>query len=190
MEHPSTPRIAPLGEDERDERARELLSGVDRGAPGVSSSLNIFTTLLRHPRLFRRWVTFGGVLLDGALPARDRELLILRTAIHCGSDYEWGQHLRLARSAGISDAEIARVVEGPDAGWSEHESALLRAADELHEKSCISERTWTTLARVFDERQLIEVPMVVGQYHLVAFTLNSLGVEREPGVEGLPTSAP
>jgi hypothetical protein len=28
--------------------------------------------------------------------------------------------------------------------------------------------------------------MVIGQYHLVAFTLNSLGVEREPGVEGLP----
>jgi hypothetical protein len=28
--------------------------------------------------------------------------------------------------------------------------------------------------------------MVVGQYHLVAFTLNSLGVQREQGVAGFP----
>ena len=33
---------------------------------------------------------------------------------------------------------------------------------------------------------MIEVCMVVGQYHLVAFTLNALGVEREPGVDGFP----
>ncbi|OWY58966.1 carboxymuconolactone decarboxylase, partial [cyanobacterium TDX16] len=38
----------------------------------------------------------------------------------------------------------------------------------------------------YSEAQLIEICMVVGQYHLVAFTLNSLGVEREPGVAGFP----
>ena len=38
----------------------------------------------------------------------------------------------------------------------------------------------------YDERQVMEVPMLVGQYHMVAFALNSLGVQREPGVPGLP----
>lgn len=166
------PRIPPLPPAERDERARELLAG-------VGSDLNIFTTLVRHPRLFRRWVAFGGVLLTGLLPARDRELLILRTAHRCGADYEWVQHVRIALDAGVSAEEVDRVAAGPGAGWSDHDAALLRAVDELHDGQRIGEATWATLAATYDEAQLIEVCMVVGQYHMVAFTLNSLGVEVE-----------
>src|SRR5205807_1946419 len=61
---------------------------------------------------------------------------------------------------------------------------LPRAADELHDGACIGDDTWSVLAAHLDERQLIEVPMLIGHYHLVAFTLNSLGVRREPGVPG------
>jgi alkylhydroperoxidase family enzyme len=61
---------------------------------------------------------------------------------------------------------------------------LLRAADELHDDSCITDATWAALRERYDEKQLIEVPMVIGQYHLVSFTLNSLGIQLEPGVEG------
>ena len=151
--------------------------------------LNIFATLARHPRLFRKWSDFGGWLLyAGELPARDREILILRTGFRCGSEYEWGQHVAIGRMAGLSDEEIAAVATGPGAGnWTDLEATLLRAADELHDQSRISDETWAALAKEYDDRQLIEVCMVVGQYHLVAFTLNSLGVEREEGVPGLPT---
>jgi len=152
------------------------------------AELNIFATLARHPRLFKRWSAFGGTLLyGGELPERDRELLILRTAWNCRADYEWGQHARIARAAGLSDEEIARVATGPgEPGWDPLEATLLQAADELHRHAVISDATWAALAERYDERQLIEVCMLVGQYHLVAFTLNSLRVEREPGVEGLP----
>jgi len=181
---PSAPRIAPLPEAEWDESARTLLDQAS-----VSGAVNIFTTLIRHRRLFRRWTPFGGVLLTGKLPARDRELLILRTGWLCQSSYEWGQHVRLAEAAGLSDEEIQRVPEGPDAaGWSDLEATLLRAADELHADACISDATWAGLASAYTVEQLIEVPMLVGQYHLVSFTLNSLGVQREPGVVGLPGS--
>jgi alkylhydroperoxidase family enzyme len=182
--HPGSPRIPPLAEDERDEQVNELLAPIRvEGA-----DLNIFATLVRHPRLFRRWSGFGGFLLyRGELPARDRELLILRTAWNTRAEYEWGQHVRIARAADVSDGEISRVVEGPDApGWSAPEAALVRAADELHRESTISDTTWGVLAENYDEHQLIEICMVVGQYHLVAFTLNALGVEREPGVPGFP----
>jgi alkylhydroperoxidase family enzyme len=179
---PPAPRIPPLAAAELDEQARELLGGVD---PGATAS-NIFATLVRHPGLFRKWLPFGGKMLAGRLSARDRELAILRTGWLCRSDYEWGQHVLLARRAGITDAEIERVRQGPDApGWSEVEAALLRATDELHDGACIGDATWAILAAHYDERQLIEVPMLVGEYHLVAFTLNSLGVQREPGVPGL-----
>ena len=128
---------------------------------------------------------FGGKLLAGKLPARERELLILRTGWRCQSVYEWGQHVLIGRRAGLTDEDIARLKDGPDApGWDPFDAALVRAADELHDDGCITDATWAALRERYDDAQLIEVPMVVGQYHLVSFTLNSLGVQREPGVPG------
>jgi alkylhydroperoxidase family enzyme len=181
---PDAPRVPPLRAEEKDNQARELL---DEFQLPNAEAVNIFDTLVRHPGLFRRWMPFAGKLLTGKLPARDRELLILRTAWHCRSPYEWGQHVRLAKAAGISDDEIQRVVAGPDEhDWAPFDRTLLSAADELHSDACITDRTWAALAERYDERQLIEVPMLVGHYHMVAFALNSLGVQREPGVADLP----
>src|SRR5438874_11771657 len=181
---PDKPRIAPVLPEERDEQQQELLGGV--GAL-TGPATNIFDTLVRHPGLFRRWLPFGGKLLAGKLPARDRELLILRTAWRCRAEYEWGQHVLIAKSSGVTEDEIARSRLGAGDGWSDFDAALLRAVDELHDDGCISDGTWRTLATRYDERQLIEVPMLVGHYHMIGFTLNSLGVQREPGVPGFQT---
>jgi alkylhydroperoxidase family enzyme len=186
MAHPL--RVPPLPPAARDERTEAMLA--ELRVPGAEGrDLNIFATLARHPRLLKRWSQFGGVLLyGGLLPARERELLILRTAWHCKADYEWGQHVRIGKGAGLTDAEIAALSQDVDAHpWSAEDAALLRAADELHAGAHIGDETWAALAARWDEPQLIELCMVVGQYHLVAFTLNSLGVQREDGVEGLPS---
>jgi alkylhydroperoxidase family enzyme len=176
------PRIPPLPADERDERTTELLRGLMGGG-----EMNIFTTLARHPKLLKRWAAFGGTLLAGGdLPAREREILILRTGANCQSHYEWGQHVRIGKDAGLTDDEIRMIFEGPDAGWEADDRALVVAADELHNDSRISDGTWAALRARYDDKQLIELLMVVGQYHLVSFTLNSLGVEREAGVDGFP----
>jgi len=172
------PRIPPLPREGRDPKTAELLEALS-GFNG--SELNIFATLAHHPRLLKRWSAFGGVLLyGGALPPRERELLILRAGYLCRAPYEWGQHVPIGLAAGLTDEEIARVAEGPDAsGWSAPDALLLRATDELHADSRIGDATWADLADQWDPQQLIEICMVVGQYHLVAFTLNSLGVEPE-----------
>jgi alkylhydroperoxidase family enzyme len=152
-----------------------------------AEAINIFATLVRYPGLYRRWMPFAGKLLAGKLPARDRELLILRSAWRCASSYEWGQHVRLAKQAGISAEEIDRISTGSDApGWEPFDRTLVTAVDELHDDACLTDVTWATLASRYDERQMIELPMLVGQYHMLAFALNSLGVQREPGVPGLP----
>jgi 4-carboxymuconolactone decarboxylase len=180
---PTEPRIPPLAEAEQDDQARELLS--QTGGPTVGAT-NIFATFVRHPGLFRRWLPFGGKLMEGKLPARDRELLILRTGWNCRSDYEWAQHVRIARAVGVTADEIERVRSGgkagEDEGWSALDALLMRAADELHADACLSDATWAALADHYDEKQLIELPMLVGHYHLVAFTLNSLGVQVEDDV--------
>ena len=142
----------------------------------------VFTTLGRHPRLFRPWLRFSAtLLLRGELPAADRELVILRTAWRCGSWYEWSQHGLLAPRAGLAAHDVERISEGPTAaGWRPRQRLLLLATDELHDRRVITDRTWEALAVELSERQLIELCLLVGQYEMLAMTLNSLGVEAEP----------
>jgi 4-carboxymuconolactone decarboxylase len=166
------PRVPPLPPAERDEQAEQLLA-----MAGERAELNIFTTLVRNPRVFKRWVPFGHILLNGTLPARDRELLVLRVAHRSASAYEWSHHERIALDVGLDQAEIVAVREGPDrAGWSAFDAALLRAVDELLDDYRISDSTWEVLAGRYDDQLLIEVPMLVGHYTMLAQTLNSLGV--------------
>lgn len=178
----STPRIAPLPSAERDERTAELLASLRFDPDG--EDMNLFATLARHPRLLKRWSAFGGLLLaGGTLSDRDREVLILRTASNCGADYEWGHHLPLGRNAGLTAEEMATLA-GPTAAVVD--TLLVQAADELHADGVIGDETWTALANRYGDQQLIEIPMVVGQYHLVAFTLRSLRIQPEPGVAPIP----
>ncbi|MHB1787405.1 MAG: carboxymuconolactone decarboxylase family protein, partial [Acidimicrobiales bacterium] len=163
---PSSPRIAPLPLDAIDDEASDLLASAS--TPGAPAT-NIFATLVRHPGLFRKWLPFGGKLLSGKLPGREREILILRTGWLCRSEYEWGQHVLIGKAAGLTDEEIKRIQAGPDAGWEPFDATLLRAADELHADNCISDSTWDGLAARYEQRQLIELAMLVGHYHLVAF---------------------
>jgi 4-carboxymuconolactone decarboxylase len=183
-----SPRIPPLPPEEWGDEVKRILDVVPAGVDRRLGDNNIFPTFARHPDLFRAWLPFGGFLLTaGKLPGRDRELLILRTSVLCESSYEWGQHVRISLDGGIEREAIDRVPAGPDAeGWSAHEVALLRAADELHERSRISDDTWNALGETYDDEQLMEAAMVVGHYHMVAFALNSFGVELDEGLEPLP----
>jgi 4-carboxymuconolactone decarboxylase len=184
------PRIPPLAENEADDDTAEILNALPPGAEGSIGEYNIFRTIARHPDLFRSWVPFGGYLLvGGTIPGMERELMILRTAVRCRSSYEWGQHVRISERMGIGRETIDRVIEGPDAsGWTEHESVLIRAVDELHDDARISDSTWSAIAEEYDAAQLIELTMLIGQYHMVAFALNSLGVQLDDGLEALPDS--
>jgi alkylhydroperoxidase family enzyme len=174
------PRIDPLPPDEWSELLRRVLEGMPGG---LERPMNVFTTLARHPDLFEAWIRFGGrLLMGGLIPARDRELAILRTAHNCSSPYEWAQHVPLARASGIEDEEIEALRRPLDEhAWADEDRLLLAAADELHSTSNLSDETWGALSRHYDERQLIELPMLVGHYVMLAGALNSLRVQVEDG---------
>lgn len=143
---------------------------------------NIFTTLGRHRRLFRAWLRFASRLMPfGKLARRDTELVILRTAVNCGNDYEWSHHVVMGQQdAGLTPREIKRVGEGPDAeGWGPRDRILLRAVDELCRDDVISDATWGELANGRSQPDLIEVCLLTGHYRMIAGTLNSLGVRPE-----------
>ena len=180
------PRISPLPPEEWDDETRKLLAGLER----EGRIFNIFATLARHPALLRRWLVFGSHILGkSTLPPRERELAILRMGWLCRAEYEWGHHVTIGKQAGVSDAEIQRVARGPDAeGWDPFERALLRAVDELHHDSFISDATWQSLAARYTTQQLLDLIFTAGQYKLVSMALNSVGVQLEPGYEGLPAT--
>ncbi len=185
-----SPRLSPLPVD-RVGRPHPRGAG-RRAAHRAATRSTSSRTLACHPDLLRRWLVFGShVLAKSTLSDRHRELLILRTGWLCRAPYEWGQHVAIARQVGITDDEIARVAEGPDAsGWDPFERLLVRATDELHADQCITDDTWRGLADVLDDRQLLDLVFTVGQYTLVSMALNSCGVERDDGVDEGPVPFP
>ncbi len=180
----SKPRVEPVDAADVEGESKELLARVQRedGVP------RIFRTLVRHPKLLKRWMVFGNhILAKSTLPPRERELLILRIGWLCKAEYEFGQHVRIGRSAGLSDEEIERIGVGPDApGWSSADATLLRAVDELHADAFISDATWQELAQRYEVPQLMDVVFTVGQYNMLGMALNSLGVQPESPVDGFP----
>ncbi len=181
------PRVNPTTEAEWDDDSRPLLEAIERNSGGV---LNIFRTLAHHPKLLKRWSVFGNHVLYGStLPARERELIILRTGYLCGSGYEWAQHVAIARRSGVSDSEIEAIVTGPaDVSWSAGDRALLHATDELVDAKFISDTTWAELGTVWNQKQLMDIVFTVGQYTLVSMALNTFGVQIEPGTDKFPAA--
>ena len=177
------PRIPVLPESQRSERQRELLAPTTRNG----RTYNVLATVVRHPDLLERWSAFAGHVLGptSTLSARDREILILRIGWLCQAEYEFAQHVVIGRRAGLADADIQRIVDGPDsAGWDPFEAALVRAADELHHDAIVSDQTWKVLSARYGTEQLMDAVFTVGQYNLVSMALNTLGVQLDAGLEG------
>ena len=151
--------------------------------------LSILLTIAHHPRLLGPFLGFAAALaMQGALSRRDSELLALRAGWNCRSAFEWGHHVIYARAAGLSEAEIERIAEGPTAtGWSDHDRLLLEAADELHARQDFSEATWQALRAEFDDDQLVEIPFVVGNYTMLSMVANGTGVPLEDDLPPMPS---
>jgi alkylhydroperoxidase family enzyme len=171
-------------EPEWNEEQQKLLSAFKR----EGRVYNIYRTLAHHPKMTEKWSTFAAYILrKSTLPPRDREILILRIGWLCRCEYEFGHHTPIGKSAGLTSEEIARIPEGPNApGWDPFEATLLRAVDELHSDAFISDATWNALAKIYHEKQLMDLVMTVGEYNLVSMLLSTFGVQLEQGFPGFP----
>ena len=183
------PRIKPPQKDEWSEEAKAVLAPMIAGEGvngGHDDVFNIFKTLVNHPDLARRWLVFGNHILGkSTLPAREREILILRIGYLCQAGYEWGQHVLIGKRCGMSVADINACKTGPETeGLSDADRLLLLATDELHADAHISDGTWAGLKQHFSTQQLMDLVFTVGQYNLVSMALNSFGVQLDEGLPG------
>ncbi|MDX2380285.1 MAG: carboxymuconolactone decarboxylase family protein [Acidimicrobiia bacterium] len=180
---PTAPRIDPI--DEPDGELIEILQGalVRDGEP-----INIFGVLGHHPKLLKRFNLFAGFLLNkGLLPAREREIVILRVGWNAQAVYEFGQHTLIGRDAGLGDDEIEALTRDPaEHDWSADDRALIALADDLALDDCVTDATWAELAARWTDAELVELLVVAGMYRLVSGFLNSAGVQLDEGVPGFP----
>ena len=169
------PRIPPLDPKEWTPEQRKRF---DPNGTGQRAA-NVFVTFVRNPPGDRlRGGVTGHILNSTTLAVRQRESLLMRIGVLCRSEYEWAAHSRLGRRAGMTDADVDRIVAGPDSASGDPiEVAMLRATDELYRDDVISESTWATLAKTLNTKQLLDLLVAVGGYRGVSMAINSAGVQ-------------
>jgi AhpD family alkylhydroperoxidase len=172
-------RVPPLPADQWDDAVDHALSGmIPAGRRHPAGTGNLLATLVRHPDLTRAFLRFNNHLLfNSTLPSRLRELAVLRVAHRRGCEYEWRHHVRIGREAGLTDGVIDGVRRGE--ATDELDRAVLRAVDELEDKSNISDETWATLSEHLDERQRMDLVFTIGCYGALAVAINTFGVEAD-----------
>ena len=189
----STPfRIKPLLPPEWGEEQYDALSAFPTGRDFVLANWETdgargtygLGALLSHPALAKAFFTFNfHISKNSTLTKRDSELLILRIGWLRQSEYEYLQHVVLGLRVGLTEEDIARIQEGPEAdGWSRVDRALVRAVDELHSVACISDETWEVLKKHYSDQQIMDIIMTVGCYEVAAMVFKSFKLPPEPGV--------
>lgn len=162
----------------------------DAGIPEFMAGLSVFRVLLRHPRLAGAVNgLLSALLFDARLDVRLRELVIMRIGWLTGSDYEWTQHWRVARTLGVADEDLLAVRDGPShPRFGPVERAVLAAVDETMQTGRISPATWEACERHLggDRQVLLELVAAIGTWSMIASMLLSLEVPLEDGVDSWP----
>jgi alkylhydroperoxidase family enzyme len=142
---------------------------------------NLYRGLANHPNIIAAWTEFANTLRHGSrTPRALRELVILRGAQLSASEYEWAQHLKMARKAGVREAQIAAL-----AGWKtspefdDKEKAALAIAESVTQGR-VSDETYREAMRHFDHHDYVELAVTAAFYAMVARALDALGIQLEP----------
>ncbi|MFS0848076.1 carboxymuconolactone decarboxylase family protein [Novosphingobium panipatense] len=171
-------RLSPVGADALDERHFQAMEQLRLlyGHPETVPLASFFANLAHSPEFFAAYIQLGVTIsMHSALPRRLRELAILRTAWLTGAPYAWGEHVHATQGGLLSEQDIAAIIEGsPSMAWGDLERAVLQAVEELHADALIGDATWSVLAGHLEERQLVELLILIGHYVTTAYLQNSL----------------
>lgn len=170
------PRTQPLLPAELDSEQRDFLAPFTDRAGRYP---NVFGTLAQHMDLTRAWSEFGLYTLRGnQLDPILREVLILRTAVLIGSNYEWHQHQKIALRLGMPEDTIEKIRTG--AVTSEPDVDLfMNCANELITDHRLTDDTWNQMMSRFELTYVLDAIFTVGAYTALGMALNSCDVQVE-----------
>ena len=143
-------------------------------------NLNVTRMMSHAPALMVAYSKLGShLLLKGTLDPVLREAVILRVGQLCGSDYEWHQHVSVARAVGMPEEMLSAIEAGRYDDLPDGIRLAVRAAEEVYRDHRVSDDTFAALRRDFDEPQLVELVLLPGFYIMTAGYLRSLDIEVE-----------
>ena len=143
-------------------------------------SLNVTTMMSHAENVMLTYSRMGtALLLKGALDPVLREAVILRIGQLCRSDYEWHQHVSVARAVGMPAGTLQAIGDGNYAALEPRQQLALRVAEEIHRDNGASEETMAEAAAQFSPAELVELCMVAGYYIMTAGFLRSMAIEIE-----------
>ncbi len=177
-------RVAPLPAEHWDADADDALKGMlPRWRRNPEHAGNALATMVNHPALTKAFLPLNvHLLFSSTLPARERELVVLRVAHLRNCAYEWTHHVDMGQQVGLTEADIAAAA-GDAAADNPFDGVLLTAVDELHNDSRISDQTWAALGAEFDDRQRMDLVFTVGTYGTLALAFNTFGVQLDQNLE-------
>ncbi|MEM9571368.1 MAG: carboxymuconolactone decarboxylase family protein [Pseudomonadota bacterium] len=181
-------RITPMVREELSDEAREIL---DLWSGGRKEPKNIFKVYFKNELLNNNWsVMAGHLFFKNSLTSRQREIIVLRITWRCRSDYEFINHLEIARNRKLmsEDEMLDLTRDTTQLAWNREETALISATNEIAETTEMSDETWGILNETLSIPQIMDVVMTVGGYTLNSMACNSLTVDidtehsRDPGL--------
>ena len=184
MTSPETCRIPNLPRDAWTDEVRDVFA-VFEGEAGRQngSKFNVIQMFAQHPKLSHAWLTYNRILSDGVLPKRLHELAVLRVLHRNRSNYEWPNHVQIAKqAAGFTDEMIEGVKQGPEAAvWTDLDRLVLRATDQLCEAGDLDQPTWDALAADLDHQQILELLFTIGSYSMLSWIFKATRLQPEGG---------
>jgi 4-carboxymuconolactone decarboxylase len=143
--------------------------------------LNVSRMLAGSPSMFRPLTrVFSAYLNDGLLDPELREIVILRTGLLLGSEYETVNHQRAAKVIGMSAERIAALEAGKDQGvFSTSEQLVIKFTDEVVLEGAASQGTFDKVAGFMNPAEMVELTIVIGVYTLVSQFCQTFDIELE-----------
>ena len=113
------------------------------------------------------------IRFQSTLSDRDRELVIVTTAIERDCSFEWQAHRPLASNAGVSEETLEAVAGGSDVA-DERDSRIVAYVRALARTGKVEHDTYEGAIALFAEAGVGEMTAIVGYYTLLAMVMNSV----------------
>lgn len=152
---------------------------------------NLYKALGNHPKLAAAWTEFSKTLrYDTRTPRALRELVILRGAQVMRSEYEWAQHLPMARKAGVTEAQIQALASWEASPqFSDREKAALALGEAVTEGR-VTDDVYAEAMQHFDHHDYVEIALVASFYAMVGRMLDAMGVQLDADVQDYSPKLP
>ena len=146
---------------------------------------NLYRALANNPAMIAAWAEFArAIRYESRTPRTLRELMILRGAQLMRSEYEWAQHLGMARKSGVRETQIAALANWRNSpAFDAREKAALGLAEAVTQGS-VSDEVYAESMRHFNHQQYVELSVTASFYACVGRMLDAMGVQLEPEVLG------